>query len=145
MSLIERIYQVSDFKNDSIYKISKEIGVSNGYFSKTRQKKGSVSSNIIEKIVNYYPDLNVEWLITGKGEMLKETKMQINSNCNSDNNLNNNISGTNIKGDVVVSHNDISKLIELQRGSQEIQKELNKRLEASQNQIDTLLEILKSK
>ena len=33
MSLIERIYQLSDLKGDSIYKISKEIDVSNGYFA----------------------------------------------------------------------------------------------------------------
>ena len=71
MSIIERIYQISDFKGDSIYKISKEIDVSNGYFAKTRAKNGSVGGDIIEKIVSYYDDLNVEWLITGKGEMLK--------------------------------------------------------------------------
>ena len=71
MSLIERIYQLSDLKGDSIYKISKEINVSNGYFAKTKAKNGSVGSEIIEKIVSYYPDLNIEWLITGKGEILK--------------------------------------------------------------------------
>ena len=71
MSLIERIYQLSDFKGDSIYKISKEIDVSNGYFAKTKAKNGSVGSEIIEKIVSYYPDLNIEWLITGNGEILK--------------------------------------------------------------------------
>ena len=71
MSLIERIYQLSDLKGDSIYKISKEINVSNGYFAKTKAKNGSVGSEIIEKIVSYYPDLNIEWLITGNGEILK--------------------------------------------------------------------------
>ena len=71
MNIIERIYQVFDYKGDSVYKISKEIDVSNGYFSKTRAKQGNVGSDIIEKIVNYYTDVNVEWLITGNGEMLK--------------------------------------------------------------------------
>jgi phage repressor protein C with HTH and peptisase S24 domain len=76
MSLIERIYQLSDFKGDSIYKISKEIDVSNGYFAKTKAKNGSVGSEIIEKIVSYYPDLNVEWLITGNGEMIKTKSLK---------------------------------------------------------------------
>lgn len=71
MNIIERLYQVFDYKGDSVYKISKEIDVSNGYFSKTRAKQGNVGSDIIEKIVNYYTDINVEWLITGNGEMLK--------------------------------------------------------------------------
>lgn len=72
MCIIERIYQLIDYKKDSVYKISKEIGVSNGYFSKTKAKNGSVGGDIIEKIVNYYTDVNVEWLITGEGPMLKE-------------------------------------------------------------------------
>lgn len=76
MSLIERIYQLSDLKGDSIYKISKEIDVSNGYFAKTKAKNGSVGSEIIEKIVSYYPDLNVEWLITGNGEMIKTKSLK---------------------------------------------------------------------
>lgn len=72
MSVIERLYQLFDYKGDSVYKISKEIGVSNGYFSKTRAKQGSVGSDIIEKIVSYYTDLSLDWLLTGNGTMLKE-------------------------------------------------------------------------
>ncbi len=72
MSIIERIYNLSEFKGDSIYKLSKSLGVSNGYFAKQRQSNGSVSSNILEKIVSYYADVNIEWLITGKGNMLKD-------------------------------------------------------------------------
>lgn len=77
MNIIERLYQIFDFKGDSVYKISKEIDVSNGYFAKTRAKQGNIGSDIIEKIVSYYTDINVEWLITGKGEMLK-TKSEEN-------------------------------------------------------------------
>lgn len=79
MNIIERLYQIFDFKGDSVYKISKEIDVSNGYFAKTRAKQGNIGSDIIEKIVSYYTDINVEWLITGKGEMLK-TKSEENNN-----------------------------------------------------------------
>ena len=80
MCIIERIYQLIDYKKDSVYKISKEIGVSNGYFSKTKAKNGSVGGDIIDKIVNYYTDVNVEWLITGEGPMLKqEQKSQTNT------------------------------------------------------------------
>lgn len=68
---IERLYKIVDFKEDSIYRLSKEIGVSNGYFSKQKQSNGALSSNIIEKIVSYYSDLDANWLLTGQGEMLK--------------------------------------------------------------------------
>ena len=92
MNIIERLYQIFDFKGDSVYKISKEIDVSNGYFAKTRAKQGNIGSDIIEKIVSYYTDINVEWLITGKGEMLKtkseENVIKKNDNIN-DNNFDN--------------------------------------------------------
>lgn len=50
-----------------------------------------------------------------------------------------------VNGTMTISHNDFSNLLELQRGYQEAQKEFNERLKTSQNQIDTLLEILKNK
>jgi len=59
------------------------------------------------------------------------------------NSINSNIN--NIEGNVTISHNDFSNLLELQKGYQEAQKELNERLKTSQKQIDTLLEILKNK
>ena len=59
------------------------------------------------------------------------------------NSINSNIN--NIEGNVTISHNDFSNLLELQKGYQEVQKELNERLKTSQKQIDTLLEILKNK
>ncbi len=46
---------------------------------------------------------------------------------------------------VTISKNDISTMIELQKGYQEIQKELTERLKISQDQINTLLEIIKNK
>ncbi|MGK7897937.1 MAG: hypothetical protein AB4372_31045, partial [Xenococcus sp. (in: cyanobacteria)] len=33
----------------------------------------SIGSDVIENILKKYPQLNVVWLITGEGEMLKET------------------------------------------------------------------------
>ena len=68
---IDRLYEWVDFKGDSIYKLSKVIEVSNGYFSKQKQSNGAISSNIIEKIVSYYTDLDANWFLTGKGEKIK--------------------------------------------------------------------------
>ena len=68
---IDRIYKIVEYKGESIYKLSKDIDVSNGYFSKQRQGGGAISSNIIEKIVRHYIDVDANWLLTGNGEMLK--------------------------------------------------------------------------
>ena len=85
-----------------------------------------------------YPQLNEKWLLTGKGEMIKPINTQKGNNS-----INSNINS--IEGNVTISHNDFSNLLELQKGYQDVQKELNERLKTSQKQIDTLLEILKNK
>ena len=44
------------------------LGLSNGYIS---SKSTSISSDVIEKIAFTYPNLSLEWLITGKEPMFK--------------------------------------------------------------------------
>lgn len=72
MSTIENIYQFIDYKGISVSDFSNKVSVSNGYFAKQRTAMGAVSSNIIEKIVIQYPEINAGWLITGQGNMLNE-------------------------------------------------------------------------
>ena len=69
--IIDNIFKYIDFKSCSAYKFSKDIAVSNGYLVKTRQNKGNVGGHILERIVSSCPDLNPEWLLTGRGEMIK--------------------------------------------------------------------------
>ena len=47
------------------------IGAANGYTLRMKKNKASIGSDVIENIVRTYPQLNVAWLITGEGEMLK--------------------------------------------------------------------------
>lgn len=74
MRVIERIYEFVESKGITINEFSKIITVSNGYFSKQRAGKANVGSQILEKIVKQYPEINSRWLLTGEGKMLRETK-----------------------------------------------------------------------
>lgn len=42
------------------------IGIGNGYLSKTK----SIGSDVLERLAEKFPDLDMNWLISGKGEML---------------------------------------------------------------------------
>ena len=42
-----------------------KVGWSNGYINNTK----SISADKLRQVINEYPQLNVNWLITGKGEM----------------------------------------------------------------------------
>jgi hypothetical protein len=116
-------------------KFAQNVGLSAGYVNNLGE---NISSRSLNKILNVYPQLNEKWLLTGKGEMIKPINTQKGNNS-----INSNIN--NIEGNVTISHNDFSNLLELQKGYQDVQKELNERLKTSQKQIDTLLEILKNK
>ncbi|WP_298648432.1 hypothetical protein [uncultured Proteiniphilum sp.] len=43
------------------------VGFSRGYISKV---KTSIGADKLSNIVEVFPDLNLDWLITGKGEMI---------------------------------------------------------------------------
>ena len=70
MNVKERIKKFIDHEGLSISAFEKTIEVSNGYVNSISKNIGIDKLNVI---VEKYPQLSLEWLITGKGEMLKPT------------------------------------------------------------------------
>lgn len=66
----QNILQYLDYKGVSKYEFYQKTGVSNGVLS---QKSGISEDNIL-RFLSYYKEVNPEWLLTGKGEMLKSKK-----------------------------------------------------------------------
>ena len=69
----KRILQYLEYKGISKYKFYKDNSVSNGFLD----KEGSMRSDICEKISYQYEDINLIWLITGKGEMLLQDQPKL--------------------------------------------------------------------
>jgi hypothetical protein len=69
MRLIERIQEYLSLYDISAYEFEHSCGLSNGYLGKQLKGKGSVGSDILEKIKRNYTDLSLVWLVTGKGKM----------------------------------------------------------------------------
>lgn len=68
MNIRERILTYLETKGISKYAFYKQINVSNGFLDKA----GTIGADKCEIISYQYPELNLEWLITGQGEMLKD-------------------------------------------------------------------------
>ena len=70
MSVNKRLKEYIKSQKMTISHYEKEISVSNGYVNSiSKGIGGEVLLNILEKS----PNLNLVWLLTGEGEMLKET------------------------------------------------------------------------
>ena len=72
--IIERLSQFIDYQGETFNKLATDIGVSNSYFSKMVKSNGSLGEDIIRKILLNYEHLSPEWLLIGKGEMIKSDK-----------------------------------------------------------------------
>lgn len=81
MKPIERIAMYLQFRKVSPHAFEKKIKLSNGYYSKQLRHLGSVGSDILIKIHLAYPDLDILWILTGEGQMLKpeSNHVQLNS------------------------------------------------------------------
>lgn len=65
----ERILQYIEYKGLSKYAFYKKTGLSNGFLD----KRGAIGSDKCEIIFYHYPEINPEWLLTGKGSMLRSS------------------------------------------------------------------------
>lgn len=69
--ILERIKEYIDFKKLTISAFERSIGMSNASFGKSLKNGGAIGTDKLENILNTYTDINPQWLLTGKGEMLK--------------------------------------------------------------------------
>ena len=71
--ILERIKQYIDYKSISVAAFEKSIGMSNASFGKCLKKGGAIGTDKLENILSVYSDISPNWLLTGKGDMLRNT------------------------------------------------------------------------
>lgn len=74
MKPIDRLIEFQQYLKNKIggqNKFEAFVGISNGYLSRMQKQQGEIGSDVINKISETFPELNIDWLITGKGKMLK--------------------------------------------------------------------------
>ncbi|HBK31267.1 MAG TPA: hypothetical protein DDZ96_05705 [Porphyromonadaceae bacterium] len=68
----ERIKLFLKHLNIGQNKFEAKVGWSNGYINNTK----NISSDKLNQIIKEYPQLNLTWLITGKGEMINSDRAE---------------------------------------------------------------------
>ncbi|MDG1572979.1 hypothetical protein OZ410_11680 [Robiginitalea sp. M366] len=71
LKTIDRLIEFINYAGLSARQFDISIGASNGYTLRMHKNRASIGSDVIENIIRTYPDLNVVWLLTGDGKMLK--------------------------------------------------------------------------
>ncbi len=75
-SSLKRIKDYIDLKGIKISAFEKSVGLSNGSFGGQLKKDKSIGVDKLENILMTYPDLNANWVLTGKESMLRNDTSQ---------------------------------------------------------------------
>ncbi|AZJ36919.1 hypothetical protein [Tenacibaculum singaporense] len=65
----KRVEEVINYKRLNIRSFEEIIDVSNNSIGTAIRRKSSFKSNVLNKILHSFPEINPTWLLTGKGEM----------------------------------------------------------------------------
>jgi len=70
MKIVDRIKKFIEHKELSLRRFDESIGMSKGYMSRQIKANASIGSDVLERMLDTYPELNPIWLLKGEGEML---------------------------------------------------------------------------
>lgn len=130
--LRDRVRQYCEYMNIRISQFEKKAGLSNGYFNQVSKKPSNAK---LESIAEAHPLLNIDWLCTGRGEMINSGVSQTSNGDNTIQVSGNNVDMRNINQSKS-SHDDARRIKELEERIEELLED-KKRL---QGVIDKLLE-----
>lgn len=129
MGLQERIRDFISYKSLTPKQFEQISGLSNGAFAKLSD---NTRQSTIDRISTAFPELNINWLLTGEGDMTKPIQ-QVGDISNS------NVSGVNVSGtEIHINPNAYDTLLQIVERNQ-------RTTEKFQEQIDRLITIIEKK
>lgn len=127
----QRIIQYIENKGISVKDFLEKTEIKRGFLDSDKLES-TVSDVFITKIIAKYNDINIEWLLTGKGSMLKsEEKDRLSQNITGNSNIQ---SGNDTK----VAGDNSQQVKELQKQL----KEKDKEIERLKTQVDKLFKMI---
>jgi phage repressor protein C with HTH and peptisase S24 domain len=76
-SIVARLKQYLDFIGVNTSNAEIAIGVSNGSLSKPFKSETTIKTDTLEKFLKTYADINSDWLLRGKGNIINDTGLEL--------------------------------------------------------------------
>lgn len=112
-SILERVAEFARNEGITIGALERTIGASKGVLSRALAQGTDIQSKWITQFVEKYPQISAEWLLTGKGDMLKSNQQGISNIDNS------NVVGANVNGSGININSNQSDLLDIIRKQQQ--------------------------
>lgn len=135
MSVRDRILYYVDVLNVSKSKFEREAGLSNSYLNNLKDDIVP-KPRIIERILDAYPNLNREWLMTGKGEMEKPLNPEVLQNV--PNNQGNVVGKGNIISEPFMQEQWKKRALQLQEQKEVLEETIKSQQETIKSQQETI-------
>ena len=74
-NILDRFLEIANNEGITITKLETILGMSKGVLSRAIKKETDIQAKWISILVENYPRYSTEWLLTGKGEMLKTVEV----------------------------------------------------------------------
>lgn len=74
----DRFLQVIDHYGYTAYRLSKESDISQSQIAHIKNHRNKVSDNVIDELLKVFPEVNRDWLLIGKGNMLNSQEDNVN-------------------------------------------------------------------
>lgn len=128
----QRLAEIAKNYKLSIRAFEKAIGVSNGF---VKNASKGIGADKMQSILHRFPDINEEWLLTGKGEMLRSQSIGDVSGST--------IVGANVSGNGNnISNSDLSMLNKLIDENVEMRKTIQEQVRNNQEQFKRFMEVI---
>lgn len=101
----ERLQKVIDFYGETASSFAEKIGVQRSSISHILSGRNKPSLDFVMKVLHSYPEVELYWLLNGKGHFPKETKISENPDSNLEK------MGSREKASKLESNSDIEKIV----------------------------------
>lgn len=75
-AMLVRLQEFINSMHLTVHQVNKEAGFCKGLLRNAYTKKQGLTTSSLEAILMAYPQLNANWLLVGRGEMLNENESQ---------------------------------------------------------------------